>query len=593
MPKARLLEKGLLYQEAVTTEEVTTDSDSVTTRVLCIYEGSWTSSGGSTTKYTPALIDKMAAASNDYLDKGNRIPLFDANHDENGYSRKDQIGLVTGPFTTGEITEDLLPHPGMKDELLGKYALFSEVEIIGEDSVEAYQKGLIKNISIALYLSKGGMFPQYVIYEISCVVWGAVFGASLYSLGVEGIITLALVLPPDVANKVAVEGGYPPEELHLSLAELKTSDVEDTEALSENIQKFADGHAPVIGSIGGVGRLTGEASDLLYLDFVSTELNNFVQSLPEVTPTAYSSKIAIASLEATKLTPLFRVEPIALKFEALTLTIGQARSDFPFKSQVEPSQQNICENLANKTNMNGTKPQKRPLKGEKKEYAFTVEAQERLLEAEWDGYDEDDSKLYRLWNAFRGATADIKNATPEELPESATNMYEKAIAYLSDRLRAIFQLNPEGGQNMSGTPDKSNRPESPEPSQHQKDMEAKYSKLEQEKDELAEKVAALEKHKELTANYNAHKERARTLLDARKMTPAQYNELFEPTEGKDGLQTYAAVGSDRVGFLLDQIDKHSSPLVKFQSALDGQPLPQRNGQMEDDVDGYLERTGKK
>jgi hypothetical protein len=74
------------------------------------------------------------------------------------------------------------------------------------------------------------------------------------------------------------------------------------------------------------------------------------------------------------------------------------------------------------------------------------------------------------------------------------------------------------------------------------------------------------------------------------MTPAQYNKLFEPTEGKDGLQTYAATGSDRVGFLLDQIEEFATPHVKFQSALDGQPLPTKNGASHDDeVDDYLSK----
>jgi hypothetical protein len=147
-------------------------------RALCAYEGTFTSMSGAKRKFTPALLQKLADDSNAHLSSGVQAPVFYTNHD---YNPKDKAGLIVGPYEAKTITETDLPDPNLTD-LVGKFGVFTMIELIREEAIADYEAKLIKPISMSVDWN-GEHFTKGAIYEISLVGFGAIPGAQLFSKG--------------------------------------------------------------------------------------------------------------------------------------------------------------------------------------------------------------------------------------------------------------------------------------------------------------------------------------------------------------------------------------------------------------------------
>lgn len=97
----------------------------------------------------------------------------------------------------------------------------------------------------------------------------------------EGVM-VGLFLAPEDAEAVALEGGEPPEELHLTLAYLGgAGNLEGRESIERIVQALAEETPPVEGVTSGTGVFTGGEQDVMWLHFDSADLPAFRQELVE------------------------------------------------------------------------------------------------------------------------------------------------------------------------------------------------------------------------------------------------------------------------------------------------------------------------
>ena len=157
------------YREANT---ALTESGVLVRPALLLVEGEQKDSAGAKVTYSRELIDSIVATSNEYA-LTQEIKLF-TDHE---YTQKNRIGAVTGKFSAREITDLDLPENADRSAI-GKYAIFNnEIEIRDEKAIEKYHSKLLKELSIGIILNGN----TGTIFEVSCVPWGAVKEAHIYS----------------------------------------------------------------------------------------------------------------------------------------------------------------------------------------------------------------------------------------------------------------------------------------------------------------------------------------------------------------------------------------------------------------------------
>ena len=151
-------------------------------------------------------------------------------------------------------------------------------------------------------------------------------------------VMVALYPPPQLAAEWALDGGEPPEELHLTLAFLgQASDLSDADALKSAVEGWAGQTAPLSGEISGVGMFTAGDDPVTYLSPDLSALPAARQQLVEALSTAglqpsdehgfsphitldYADRIGEvdASIGGTQVT-----------FNSVALVIGEDRTDYP------------------------------------------------------------------------------------------------------------------------------------------------------------------------------------------------------------------------------------------------------------------------
>ena len=168
---------GLLpdIQQSESTEQ------GIRTLALAMVEGTHIDALGQEFTYDEDRLNAIALASNDFLNRGREIPFFHAPHDFgfDGYDNRNKVGLVKGPFIVQRITTELLPKAEMT-EIVGKLGLFTYVDILRDDAIALYKRGLIKPISVGISISDHEEMPMNSVYEVSAVAWGAIPQAMLF-----------------------------------------------------------------------------------------------------------------------------------------------------------------------------------------------------------------------------------------------------------------------------------------------------------------------------------------------------------------------------------------------------------------------------
>jgi len=153
---------------------------------LLMVEGTVADSSGAEYTYSSDHLERIANATDAYIKSGNRV-IFTKDHGGNGDYKQDDIMGRLESLWTQAITEETIPHQGMAD-LIGKTGLYGQITIAGKENVARYQDGRIKEISVGIDIG-GDFIGKDIIFEVSAVWKGAIRGASLFGLTLDGTLS--------------------------------------------------------------------------------------------------------------------------------------------------------------------------------------------------------------------------------------------------------------------------------------------------------------------------------------------------------------------------------------------------------------------
>lgn len=151
-------------------------SNLLTVEALLFYEGAHTSMDGQTTVVSAERIDEIAAATQELLESGQRIKLFE----DHKYTQRGTLGTIDS-VEARDI--ESLPYPGM-DDLLGLRGIFGRITLRGKEAIAAYTDGRLKELSAGIDFA-GTVALKNAIFEASAVAKPALVGAALYGLTLE------------------------------------------------------------------------------------------------------------------------------------------------------------------------------------------------------------------------------------------------------------------------------------------------------------------------------------------------------------------------------------------------------------------------
>lgn len=147
--------------------------DRVITRALLFYEGKHQPMSGRAKTYSRKELEKIVAATNNWIGQGRRVKLYASDADHLKISQSAVVGYVEGQLWAKEIAAEDLPMSGLTD-LVGKVGIFANVAIAGVDNVAQYRDGRLKELSV-------GINGDGTIVEVSAVSIPALAGAALFS----------------------------------------------------------------------------------------------------------------------------------------------------------------------------------------------------------------------------------------------------------------------------------------------------------------------------------------------------------------------------------------------------------------------------
>lgn len=155
---------------------------------------------------------------------------------------------------------------------------------------------------------------------------------------------IALYLPDEIAQKVAIPDGESASSMHVTLAYLgKELTDKQKKQVRKVVKKLAVSTGAIEATLGGVGRFsasaTSEGRDVVYLSVDSPGVTALHPKLLTALATVgvepskihgFTPHVTLAYVPIADRSPIDRFEPVALTFGALSLTIAEDREDFPF-----------------------------------------------------------------------------------------------------------------------------------------------------------------------------------------------------------------------------------------------------------------------
>jgi len=161
---------------------------------------------------------------------------------------------------------------------------------------------------------------------------------------------IALYIPTDVGQRLALPGGEPVSELHLTLAYL--GDMEDVEEKRERLKQFIAEFSAThylqparIGGIGRFNRINSDGNQAIYATVDSPNLPNFRQDLVSGAEWAADAEpardygfvphVTLAYIPADAPMPIQNIDPLEFQFKRLSLTIGPERFDYDLVSEAQ------------------------------------------------------------------------------------------------------------------------------------------------------------------------------------------------------------------------------------------------------------------
>lgn len=162
-------------------------------------------------------------------------------------------------------------------------------------------------------------------------------------------VMVALFLPDDVAQALAVPGGEPAESMHVTLAYLgKETSRPQRRAAFDIIDELARTSAPIDATLGGLGRFsassTSEGMDVAYVSVDSPGITTMRQTLVERLEASgvpvsmvhgFSPHITLAYIPMDASLPLHRIEPVSVTFGQIALAAGPDRQFVSFTGTEE------------------------------------------------------------------------------------------------------------------------------------------------------------------------------------------------------------------------------------------------------------------
>lgn len=161
----------------------------------------------------------------------------------------------------------------------------------------------------------------------------------------SGLLT-ALWLSPETASALAIAGGEAPEDLHVTLCYCGDAEMLGEVAVAKAIvaaESMARSFPPIVGTVSGIGRFQASASsggkDVAYASVDAPGLAEFrtrlAESLrmlgaPPSTLHSYTPHITLAYIDPDSEMPVASAELVTLRFEALTVAVGDRRITIPF-----------------------------------------------------------------------------------------------------------------------------------------------------------------------------------------------------------------------------------------------------------------------
>lgn len=161
-------------------------------------------------------------------------------------------------------------------------------------------------------------------------------------------LMVAFLLPEDVAQAIAIPGGEPPEDLHMTLCYLgKLEDLaqETVERTLACVQAFTARRPPLAGQISGIGRFdastTSDGDEVIYASFDSPELAGLREDLVREleyegaypkNDHGFTPHITLAYVKPGEPGPE-RTLPIALRFDRILVATGDVREEFRLRGR--------------------------------------------------------------------------------------------------------------------------------------------------------------------------------------------------------------------------------------------------------------------
>ncbi len=154
---------------------------------------------------------------------------------------------------------------------------------------------------------------------------------------------IALYPPPELAEALAVKGGLPASELHVTVAYIGDAAAIDREQLLAAVQELVD-RTPIVGSVAGHARFTGGEKDVAVALIDSADLEDLRRGLLDVLAAAdiniprdhgYTSHCTQSYIDPDEEAPVSRIPSTPVEFGALSVVHGADRADLPFEHPIE------------------------------------------------------------------------------------------------------------------------------------------------------------------------------------------------------------------------------------------------------------------
>ncbi len=153
-------------------------------------------------------------------------------------------------------------------------------------------------------------------------------------------VMVAWILPRYVAEMIAVPGGEPLQDLHLTLAflgEASAMSPDESRKLVGVVGEVCNRHLQITGTLNGFGRFTGKPGSDVEPLWVGVNLPGLLTlqadlvealkaaGLPVSTEYDYSPHITVAYVPAEQPTPSVTVAPVGITLDGLTVCVGPHR----------------------------------------------------------------------------------------------------------------------------------------------------------------------------------------------------------------------------------------------------------------------------